>query len=121
MKVPILRQGSVLIAAVQAAFSDRELLKLRDDLVATVGQSRSPGLVIDVTSLDLIDSFACRTFRELAQMTRLRGTKTVIVGVQPQVAVAMAQLGVRLEDLTTALDLEEAIQYLQRHRGEEVR
>lgn len=117
MKVLTLRQGPFLIAAVQAAFSDGDLLKLRDDLVATVRQSPAPGLIIDVTPLDVIDSFACRTFRDLAQMTRLCGAKTVIVGVQPPVAVAMAQMGLRLEDVATALDLEEGIQRLQGHHN----
>jgi rsbT antagonist protein RsbS len=68
---------------------------------------------VDVTVLDVMDSFATRTVRDLAQMVRLRGAKTVIVGIQPEVAFAMVQLGLELGNVTTALDLEEGLALLQ--------
>ncbi len=112
MEVPILKQGDVLIATIQAALTDEDLLHLRTALVQHVVRSRSRGVIVDVTSLDVMDSFASRTLRDLAHMIRLRGAETVIVGIQPEVAFAMVQLGLRLEDVATALDLEEGLAYL---------
>src|SRR5438270_928678 len=83
MQVPILKQGDYLIASIQAALTDADLRQLRDDLVQRVGAVRSRGVIIDVTALDVLDSFACRTLRGVAHMTRLRGAETVIVGISP--------------------------------------
>ena len=113
MHVPILKQRDYLIASVQSVLSDQDLVQLRDDLADRVGQFRSRGVIVDVTVLDVMDSFATRTVRELAQMMRLRGARTVIVGIQPEVAFAMVQLGLTLEDIPTALDLEEGLAHLQ--------
>ena len=112
MHVPILKQGYYLIASIQAVLSDADLLQLRDDLAERVGEFRSRGVIIDVTVLDVIDSFATRTLRAVAHMLRLRGAETVIVGIQPDVAFAMVQLGLTLEGVGTALDLEEGLTYL---------
>src|SRR5439155_9479524 len=112
VEVPILKQGDVLIATIQAALTDADLLQLRTSLVQYVVRSRSRGVIVDVTSLDVMDSFASRTLREIAQMIRLRGADTVIVGIQPEVAFAMVQLGLTLEGVVTALDLEEGLNYL---------
>ena len=112
MEVPILKQGDFLIATIQAALTDADLLQLRTGLVQQVVRFRSKGVIVDVTSLDVMDSFASRTLRDLAHMIRLRGAETVIVGIQPEVAFAMVQLGLRLEDVATALDLEEGLAYL---------
>ena len=114
MEVPILKQGPYLIATVQSALSDEDLLQLRDAIVQKVGQLRSRGVIVDVTALDVMDSFATRTFRDIAQMIRLRGAETVIVGIQPEVAFTLVQLGMRLEGIATALDLEEGIAFLDR-------
>ena len=120
MPVPILRQGDILIASIQAALSDQDLLDLRDELTGRVGRFRARGVVIDVTALDVLDSFASRTIRGIAHSVRLRGAEAVVVGIQPDVAFAMVQLGLTLEDVTTALDLEEGLAYLDRQsrRGE---
>jgi rsbT antagonist protein RsbS len=109
MAVPILKQGQLLIVSVQASLSDLDLVQLKDDLSERVGRFRSSGVIIDVSSLDVMDSFATRTLRSIAQTTRLRGAKTVIVGIQPEVAFAMVQLGLTLDDVGTALDLEEGL------------
>jgi len=114
MHVPILKQGDYLIASVQSVLSDADLVQLRDDLADRVGQFRSRGVIIDVTVLDVIDSFATRTLRAIAHMLKLRGAETVIVGIQPDVAFAMVQLGLTLEGVGTALDLEEGLAYLGR-------
>jgi rsbT antagonist protein RsbS len=114
MHVPVLKQGGYLIASVQSVLSDADLLQLRDDLADRVGQFRSRGVIIDVTVLDVIDSFATRMLREVAHMLKLRGAETVIVGIQPDVAFAMVHLGLTLEGVGTALDLEEGLAYLDR-------
>lgn len=112
MEVPILKQGRFLIATVQAALTDSDLLELRRALIERVVLLRSHGVILDVTALDVMDSFASRTIREIAHMIRLRGAETVIVGIQPEVAFAMVQLGLTLEGVATALDLEEGLEYL---------
>lgn len=110
--VPILKEGDVLIASIQSALTDVDLMGLRDALVKQVSVYRTRGVIVDVTALDVVDSFASRTLRDLAHMIRLRGAKTVIVGIQPEVAFAMVQLGLTLEDIPTALDLEEGLTFL---------
>jgi rsbT antagonist protein RsbS len=112
VEVPILKQGDVLIATFQAALSDDDLSQLRSGLVQQVVRFRSHGVIVDVTAMDVLDSFASRTLREIAHMIRLRGAETVIVGIQPEVAFAMVQLGLTLEGVATALDLEEGLSYL---------
>ncbi len=112
MPVPVLKQGDVLIASIQAALSDADLLQLRDDLAEKVGRLRARGVIVDVTALDVMDSFATRTLRGIAQTTKLRGAETVIVGIQPEVASAMVQLGLTLHDIDTALDLEDGFAVL---------
>jgi rsbT antagonist protein RsbS len=114
VEVPILKQGPYLIASIQSALSDEDLVQLRDALVAQVGRLRSRGVIVDVTALDVMDSFATRTLRDIAHMIRLRGAEMVIVGIQPEVAFALVRLGLKLEGVTTALDLEEGIFYLDR-------
>lgn len=112
MEVPILKQGHVLIATIQAALSDEDLRHLRTALVQRVVRDRSQGVIIDVTSMDVMDSFASRTLSEIAHIVRLRGADTVIVGIQPEVAFAMVQMGLTLSGVATALDLEEGLTYL---------
>jgi rsbT antagonist protein RsbS len=114
MQVPILKQGNFLIASIQSALSDADLINLRDALVEQVGRYRSRGVIVDVTVLDVMDSFAVRTLSTLAHMIRLRGAETVIVGIQPEVAFAMVQLGLTLSGISTALDLEEGTALLRR-------
>ena len=111
--VPILKQGDALIAFIQAALSDDDLLQLRDELADRVGRMRARGVIIDLSALDVLDSFASRTIRGIAYTARLRGAQTVVVGIQPDVAFAMVQLGLTLEGVATALDLEEGLELLQ--------
>ena len=118
MPVPILKQGPYLIASIQSALTDADLMLLRDALVERVGKFRSLGVIVDVTALDVMDSFASRTLRDIAHMIKLRGADTVIVGIQPEVAFAMVQLGLRLEGVGTALDLEEGLAFLNKRAKE---
>jgi rsbT antagonist protein RsbS len=120
MEVPILKQGPYLIATIQSALTDADMIELRDALVERVGSNRSHGVIIDVTALDVMDSFATGTLQDVAHMVRLRGAETVIVGIQPDVAFAMVHMGLILEGVATALDLEEGLAYLDRN-GKSVR
>jgi rsbT antagonist protein RsbS len=117
VEVPILKQGPYLIASVQSALTDADLLQLRDALIDKVGRFRSLGVIVDVTALDVMDSFASRMLRDITHMIRLRGADTVIVGIQPEVAFAMVQLGLTLEGVATALDLEEGLAFLDKKLG----
>ena len=112
MAVPILKQGPFLIASIQAALTDTDVIRLQDDVMVQVGRFRSRGIIVDVTALDVMDSFASRSLRAIAHMANLRGARTVMVGIQPEVAFAMVQLGLNLEGVHTALDLEEGLKFL---------
>ncbi len=112
MQVPVLKQGRFLIATVQISLTDQGLKRLQEDLSHKVGLYRSQGVIIDVTALDVIDSFAARTLRGIAEMTKLRGAELVIVGIQPDVAFSMVQMGLSLKGAGTALDLEEGLELL---------
>jgi rsbT antagonist protein RsbS len=112
LRVSILTQGSYLIASIHTALDDSQLHRFRNDLLELIGQHRSRGVIVDVAALDVIDSFACHTLRTIAQVARLRGAETVVVGIQPDVAFTMVQLGATLECMSTALDLEEGLERL---------
>lgn len=113
MEVPILKQGHYLIASIQGSLTDGDLRHLQENLVNAVRTHRSKGVIIDVTVLDVIDSFAARTLRSIASMIQLLGARLVIVGIQPEIAFSMVQLGLSLEGTMTCLDLEEGIAMLR--------
>ena len=112
MLVSVLRQGDFLIASIHTALDDEEMVRFQRDVVARIGRNRSRGIIIDVAALDVLDSFGSRCLRNLAHMARLRGAETVVVGIQPDVAFAMVQLGTDVE-MHTALDLEEGLELLE--------
>ena len=107
--VSILRQGPYLIASIHTALDDSQLVRFQQDLVERIGSDRARGVVIDVAALDVLDSFASRTLRDIGEMARVRGAVTVIVGIQPDVAFAMVELGMDTGRVVTALDLEEGL------------
>jgi len=108
MSVAILREGDLLIASIESDLSDSEVIALRDDLTRMVGDNRVRGIVIDVAALDVIDSFVARALRAIVLTARLRGAETVIIGIQPDVAIAMVQFRLNLEPLRAVLDLDAA-------------
>lgn len=112
MPVPILKQGAMLIASVLSNLDDHDLMQLKDEIADKVGRFKSRGVVLDVSVLDVMDSFATRTVQAIADTARLRGAETVVVGIQPDVAIAMVQLGLTLDGVLTALDLEEGMELL---------
>lgn len=113
----ILRQGPYLIASIHTALDDSQLVRFQQDLVERIGSDRARGVVIDVAALDVLDSFASRTLRDIGEMARLRGAVTVIVGIQPDVAFAMVELGMDTGRVVTALDLEEGLAELDGYVG----
>ena len=114
MAVAILREGDFLIASIQSDLSDTEVVELRNELTELVGTHRARGIVIDVAALAVIDSFVARALRSIVLTARLRGAETVIVGIQPDVAIAMVHFRLNLEPLRVALDLDEARLLLDR-------
>lgn len=115
--VSILRQGQYLLASIHTALDDTEMVRFQDDLIREIGVVRARGVIIDVAALDVLDSFGSRTLRRIAEMARLRGASTVIVGIQPDVALAMIRLGMGTGAVPTALDLEEGLALLDQLTG----
>jgi rsbT antagonist protein RsbS len=114
MAVAVLQQRDYLIASIQSDLSDTEVLQLRDQLAERVGTLRARGLIIDVAALDVIDSFVARALRSIAVTARLRGAETVVVGIRPDVAIALVQFDLNLEPIRAALDVDEAVELLDR-------
>jgi rsbT antagonist protein RsbS len=112
LRVSILAQKSYLIASIHTALDDEHFERFQHDLIDQVGQRRARGVIIDVAALDVLDSFGSRTLRDLAEVARLRGAVTVVVGIQPEVAFAMVKFGIDLDPMYTALDLEEGLALL---------
>ena len=112
MTVPILRQGKHLIASVQASLSDREMDAFKSRLLAEARRVNASGAVIDVSVLDVLDSFGTRMLGELVIALRLCGTRGIIVGIQPEVAFAMVMLGMHGQQFETALDLDAGLAML---------
>ena len=114
MSVLISRQGEYLIASVVSDLSDSQVDALRADIISRVGDLRAKGIVVDVGGLDVIDSFVARSLRTIALTAKLRGAETVVVGIQPDVAIAMVQFDLDLGPIRAALDLDEAFALLER-------
>ncbi len=115
--VSILSQAAYLIVSIHTALDDSQLLRFQQDLIEQVGRDRARGIIIDVAALDVLDSFATRTLRNIADMAGLRGAVTLIVGIHPEIAFAMVQLGMNLGSLRTALDLDEGLATLDELTG----
>jgi rsbT antagonist protein RsbS len=113
--VSLLHQGAYLVASVYAALDDTQMARFRHDLAEAIGHHRASGVVIDLAALDVLDSFGSRNIRDTAEIARLRGAATVIVGIQPDVAFAMVNLGIGSAAIPTALDLEEGLDLLDHH------
>jgi rsbT antagonist protein RsbS len=111
-RVSILSEGPYLIASVHTALDDAQLVRFQHELIERIRRDRSKGVIIDVAAMDVVDSFSSRTLRNLARMAQLRGAQTVIVGISPELAIAMVQLGMALDPVHTCLDLDEGLTYL---------
>lgn len=114
MAVPILKQGHLLIATLQADLTDKEWFDFQAHITKLVGTHRASGVILDVTVLDVLDSFATKCLRNIAEMVKLRGARAVVVGIHPDVAFTMVQLGLTLHNIETAIDLEHGLSLLDR-------
>ncbi len=112
--VSILRQGDVLLASINTALDDTEMVRFQESLIERIGDERCRGVIIDVAALDVLDSFGANTLGTIAEMVRLRGAETVVVGVSPDIAFTMVRLGMSIANVHTALDLEQGLQVLGR-------
>src|ERR1700749_1741693 len=115
MPVPILKQGPILIASVQAAVTDSDTERLRYDLMERVSRYRAQGIIVDVTAIDVMDSFAARSLRTIAHMTRLRGADTGILGFAAGVGFRIGQVGLIFRDMFPGVGPEKGLALLNRH------
>lgn len=113
-RVPIIRIGDMLIASVQEDINDREATEFQDELFQLLEQTGAMGVMLDVSLLQLIDSFLGRMLREIALGARLLGAHTVVVGIQPSVAVTLVELGLELTGVRTALNSDKGLHLLRR-------
>lgn len=112
--VPILRQQQMLIASVQEELTDSEILDLQSRILEEIARKPTRHVIVDVSLVDVLDSFGTRTLTEIAYAVELRGARMAIVGIQPEVAMSMVLLGLQLDTVPTALDLDGGIALLSR-------
>ena len=112
-KVPILKMGDTLILTIQVELHDKTALRLQEDILERVYETKPQGLVIDVSAVDVVDSFLGRMLSDTATMVRTMGVETVLVGVQPEIAITLQEMGLELKGVHSALNLEKGIALLQ--------
>ena len=112
-KIPILRMGEFLLVTIQIDMHDQLALKLQDDLSAAISKNASKGVLIDISSLEMVDSFIGRMVADISGMGRLLGAETVLVGMQPAVAITLVELGLSLPGVATALNVERGMSLLR--------
>ena len=112
-RIPILKVGEFLLVSIQVDMHDRLALSLQDDLTAQVVAARAKGVLIDISSLDMVDSFIGRMLGNMAAMTRALGAEAVVVGMQPAVAITIVELGLALTNVRTALNVDKGMALLQ--------
>jgi rsbT antagonist protein RsbS len=112
-RIPILRMGAYLLVTVQVELHDRLALSLQDDLAAAITAHHARGVLIDISSLGLVDSFIGRVIADMAAMARILGAQTVLVGMQPAVAITLVELGLSLPGVHTALNVDRGMTMLR--------
>ena len=111
-RIPILKMGGFLLVSIQVDMHDRLALTLQDDLTAGIVKHRARGVMIDISALEMVDSFIGRMLSNIANMARLLDAQTVVVGMQPSVAITLVELGLPMRGIPTALDVEKGIALL---------
>jgi|AFSR01.1.fsa_nt_gi rsbT antagonist protein RsbS len=119
LRIPILKIGDVLIASIQVALHDASAVQFKDDLLQKIYDTKARGLIVDLTAVDVVDSFIGRLISDIASMAGLMGTKVVITGLQPAVAITLVELGLELTGVMTALNLEKGLAMLRRQAEED--
>jgi len=112
-RIPILKMGEYLLVTIQVDMHDRLALALQDDLTQKIVSARAKGVLIDISALDVVDSFIGRTLADIASMSRVLDAETVVVGMRPAVAITLVELGLSLEGVRTALNVERGMDLLR--------
>jgi rsbT antagonist protein RsbS len=112
-RIPILQIENFLVASIQTELHDKIAIQFKDDLLQRVYETKSRGLVLDLTAIDVVDSFIARIIGDLAEMAGLMGAIVVVTGLQPAVAITLVELGVEMREVVTALNLEKGIEMLR--------
>lgn len=112
-RIPILKMGEFLLVTIQVDMHDRLALTLQDDLTGRIVQTRARGVLIDISALEIVDSFIGRMLGNIAAMSRVLDAETVVVGMQPAVAITLVELGLRLPGVRTALNVERGMELLR--------
>ena len=112
-RIPILRMGRLLLVTIQVDMHDRLAMTLQDDLTTRIVTDRATGVLIDISALDIVDSFIGRMISNTAAMAKILDAHTVVVGMQPAVAITLVELGLTLEGVSTALNVERGIKLLE--------
>jgi len=115
-RIPILKLGRLLLVTIQVDMHDRLAMQLQDDLTARIVKDRATGVLIDISALDIVDSFIGRMISHTAAMAKILDARTVLVGMQPAVAITLVELGLTLEGVATALNIERGLALLERDR-----
>ena len=113
-RIPILRMGEFLLVTIQVDMHDRLALTLQDDLTTQIARTAAKGVLLDISSLDVVDSFIGRIIANLSRMARILDARTVVVGMRPAVAITLVELGLSLQGVDTALDVERGMRLLRR-------
>ena len=116
--IPILKMGSLLLVTIQVDMHDRLAMTLQDDLTARIVKDRANGVLIDISALDIVDSFIGHMLGNTVSMAKVLGAHTVLVGMQPAVAITLVELGLKLEGVSTALNVDHGIKMLPSSRHE---
>ncbi|MEA3151874.1 MAG: rsbT antagonist protein RsbS [Gammaproteobacteria bacterium] len=117
-RIPILRMGEFLLVTIQVDMHDQLALTLQDDLTRAIDKKGAKGVLIDISALEMVDSFIGRMISDISGMARILGAKTVVVGMQPAVAITLVELGLSLTGVATALNVERGMQMLRRSLSE---
>jgi rsbT antagonist protein RsbS len=112
-RIPILKMGEYLLVTIQVDMHDRLALTLQDDLTSRIVSTHAKGVLIDISALEIVDSFIGRMLADIAAMSRVLDAETVVVGMRPAVAITLVELGLRLEGVRTALDVERGMDLLR--------
>lgn len=118
MRIPILKLNNYLLVSIQTEIDDNTAIQFQEDLLNKIHQTGASGVVIDLTSVEIIDSFIAKVLGDVISMSDLMGAKVVLTGIQPAVALTLIDLGIHLQDVPTAMDLEQGLVKLYQELGE---
>ncbi|HEY2421667.1 MAG TPA: STAS domain-containing protein [Neobacillus sp.] len=117
-RIPILKLYNCLLVSIQWELDDQTAIQFQEDLLSKIHETGASGVVIDLSSVEVIDSFIAKVIGDVINMSKLMGARVVLTGIQPAVAITLVELGIHLQDVQTALDLEKGLETLQRELGD---